>query len=124
MLPWYTTALTTEADAPWGLGSISHTAPNFTDYVYDEAAGAGTYAYVIDTGVNAAHVEFEGRASLGYNAYPDSEFVDRQGHGTHTAGTIASRAYGVAKKTNLISVKVFDWSGVSCTSITVTMIIY
>ncbi|KAH8906668.1 subtilisin-like proteinase Mp1 [Coniochaeta sp. PMI_546] len=111
VMPVYTTALTTESNAPWGLGSISHTAPNFTDYIYDETAGAGTYAYVIDTGINAAHVEFEGRASLGYNAYPDSEFVDRQGHGTHTAGTIGSRAYGVAKKANLISVKVFDWSG-------------
>jgi oryzin len=110
---FHTTALTTESNAPWGLGSISHTTPNFTDYIYDNAAGEGTYAYIIDTGINAAHIEFEGRASLGYNAYPDSDFVDRQGHGTHTAGTIGSRAYGVAKKTSLISVKVFDWSGVS-----------
>ncbi|OIW27868.1 subtilisin-like proteinase Mp1 [Coniochaeta ligniaria NRRL 30616] len=111
VLPWSPATLTTEPNAPWGLGSISHTAPNYTDYIYDAAAGAGTYAYIIDTGLNPAHVEFEGRASLGYNAYPDSEFVDRQGHGTHTAGTIGSRAYGVAKKTELVSVKVFDWSG-------------
>ncbi len=101
-------ALVTESGAPWGLGSISHKTPNHTDYVYDSAAGAGTYAYLVDTGINDAHVEFEGRASKGYNAYPNSDFVDNLGHGTHTAGTIGSKTYGVAKKANLIAVKVFD----------------
>ncbi len=104
--------IVTESGAPWGLGSISHKAPNSTSYVYDEAAGAGTYAYIIDTGLNTAHQEFEGRGSLGYNAYPNSQFVDQLGHGTHTAGTIGSKTYGVAKKANLISVKVFDTGSV------------
>lgn len=110
---WYLNDLTTQSGAPWGLGSISHTKPNFTDYVYDSAGGEGTYAYIIDTGLLTTHVEFEGRAQLGYNAYPGSDFVDLIGHGTHTAGTIGSRAYGVAKKSTLISVKVFDTGSVS-----------
>ncbi|KAK0610154.1 alkaline protease [Bombardia bombarda] len=110
-------AMTIQHNAPWGLGSISHKKPNFTDYIYDATtAGQGTFAYVIDTGLQTTHVEFEGRAQLGYNAYPGSEFVDNYGHGTHTAGTIGSRAYGVAKKATLISVKVFD-TGSSSTSI-------
>lgn len=33
------------------------------------------------------------------------------GHGTHCAGTIASRTYGVAKAANLIAVKVLDSEG-------------
>ena len=109
---WTLNALVTQSDTPWGLGSISHRAPNSTDYIYDDTAGTGTYAYIIDTGLYTEHNEFEGRAQLGYNAYPGSEFVDNHGHGTHTAGTIGSRAYGVAKKATLISVKVFDWGSV------------
>ncbi|KAK3688973.1 oryzin precursor [Podospora appendiculata] len=109
-------AITTQKGAPWGLGSISHKKPNYTDYLYDAAAGKGTYAYIVDTGLKIEHVEFEGRAKLGYNAYPDSDFVDNYGHGTHTAGTIGSKSYGVAKKATLISVKVFD-TGSSSTSI-------
>lgn len=61
---------------------------------------------MVDSGVNVDHVEFEGRASLGYNA-AGGENVDTLGHGTHVAGTIASKSYGVAKKAKVISVKVF-----------------
>ena len=110
---WELYDFVTESGAPWGLGSISHRAVNHTDYLYDSSAGAGTYAYVIDTGLNTAHVEFEGRGILGYNAYPNSKFVDNLGHGSHTAGTIAGKTYGVAKKASVVSVKVFDTGSVS-----------
>jgi oryzin len=110
---WELYNMVAESGAPWGLGSISHRDVNHTDYIYDESAGQGTYAYIIDTGLNTDHVEFEGRGSLGYNAYPNSTFVDRIGHGTHTAGTIGSKTYGMAKKASLVSVKVFDSSSVS-----------
>jgi cerevisin len=33
------------------------------------------------------------------------------GHGTHVAGTIGSKTYGVAKKTKLYAVKVLDSRG-------------
>lgn len=113
-MPTATTVTTTQPNAPWGLGSISHRLPNSTDYIYDPAgSGEGTFAYLIDTGIRSSHVEFEGRVVDGFNAYPDSDFADNYGHGTHTAGTIGSRAYGVVKKTTLVSVKVFDWGGVS-----------
>ena len=36
---------------------------------------------------------------------------DGNGHGTHCAGTIASRQYGVAKKANVIAVKVLGSNG-------------
>jgi subtilisin family serine protease len=66
--------------------------------------------YVIDTGINDQHVEFERRASKGPKFVSDgpSSDEDVHGHGTHCAGTIASRAYGVAKKANVIGVKVFS----------------
>lgn len=65
------------------------------------------FAYVIDTGIFTDHIEFGGRASLGYNAVAGVAHTDTQGHGTHVAGTIGSATYGVAKAAALISVKVF-----------------
>ena len=44
-----------QTGAPWGLGRISHKAKGSTTYVYDDSAGAGTCAYVIDTGIYTAH---------------------------------------------------------------------
>ncbi|KAL3443086.1 peptidase S8/S53 domain-containing protein [Aspergillus insuetus] len=104
---WYIDALTTQSGAPWGLGSISHRGQQSTDYIYDtNGAGADTYAYVVDTGINVDHQEFGGRASLAYNA-AGGQHVDTVGHGTHVAGTIGGTTYGVAKQANLLSVKVF-----------------
>jgi subtilisin family serine protease len=81
-------------------------------------SGRGTIAYVIDTGINHQHVEFEDRATKGPTFVSDgSSGEDVHGHGTHCAGTIASRAYGVAKKAGVIGVKVFsDRTGYAMTS--------
>jgi len=106
-----TSALTTQSNAPWGLGRISHREPGSTDYIYDDSAGSGTFSYIIDTGIYTQHTEFEDRATFGANFAGDGEDFDGNGHGTHVSGTIGSRAYGVAKKTNLIGVKVLDASG-------------
>ncbi|KAK1765483.1 subtilisin-like protein [Phialemonium atrogriseum] len=106
---------TSEENAPWGLGRISHQEAGSTTYAYDDSAGAGTCAYIIDTGIYAAHSEFEGRATFLYNAV-DSSDTDGNGHGTHVAGTIGSAAYGVAKKTSLFGVKVLDSGGSGTTS--------
>ena len=73
--------------------------------------------YVVDTGVNIEHPEFEGRAKWGVSVVDNGSHVDGQGHGTHVAGTIAGKISGVAKKANIISVKVFGSSGVTDTDI-------
>ncbi|KAF6808807.1 alkaline proteinase [Colletotrichum sojae] len=100
-------ALTTQSGATWGLGAISHRAGSSSQYVYDTTAGAGTYAYVVDSGVVTSHTQFGGRATNGYNVFT-GENTDTLGHGTHVAGTIGGTTYGVAKQTNIISVKVFQ----------------
>ncbi|KAL7934601.1 peptidase S8/S53 domain-containing protein [Trichoderma chlorosporum] len=99
-----------QTGAPWGLGRISHKARGSTTYVYDDSAGEGTCAYVIDTGVDDSHPEFEGRADL-LISYISGQNTDGNGHGTHVSGTIGSRSYGVAKKTQIYGVKVLDDSG-------------
>ncbi|KAM3514027.1 hypothetical protein MY11210_002344 [Beauveria gryllotalpidicola] len=104
---WTLYALTTQSGVPHGLATISHRQSGASNYIYDSSAGQGAYAYVVDSGVNIEHVEFEGRATRGYNA-AGGEDVDTLGHGTHVSGTIASKSYGVAKKASIISVKVFS----------------
>ncbi|KAI0436826.1 subtilase [Xylaria telfairii] len=108
-------ALTTQSGAPWGLGTISHRNPGSTSYIYDSSAGAGTFAYIVDTGLLTTHTEFGNRASYGYNAVGGAN-QDTNGHGTHTAGTLGGATYGVAKAATIISVKVFSGSS-SSTSI-------
>ncbi|CAJ2510597.1 Uu.00g062220.m01.CDS01 [Anthostomella pinea] len=101
----------TEYNATWGLESISHRDraydDNDHDYVYDSSAGNGTYAYIIDTGVRTTHDEFEGRATKGADGINEDIAGDLCGHGTHVAGTLAGKTYGVAKKASIISVNVF-----------------
>ncbi|KAG6368478.1 hypothetical protein INS49_002687 [Diaporthe citri] len=106
-------ALTTQADRIWSLGDLSHLEAGATEYVYDETAGEGTTAYVLDTGIRLSHEEFEGRASFGINGVtgsttPNGTNSDTAGHGTHVAATIVGKTYGVAKKAKVIDVKVFE----------------
>merc|ERR1712000_93139 len=80
----------TQKQAPWGLARVSHRDTlgfgTFNKYLYTEEGGEGVDAYVIDTGTNTEHVDFEGRA-----------------HG--------GKKHGVAKKANIYAVKVLRSNG-------------
>ncbi|KAK1729973.1 peptidase S8/S53 domain-containing protein [Colletotrichum acutatum] len=109
-------ALVTQDAAPWGLASLS--SPNQLSsssdgqpYTYDDSAGEGSFAYILDTGVQVYHPDFAGHAVKGYSSQPDEEFDDFGGHGTHVAGTVGSQTYGVAKKATVVDVKVLAGIG-------------
>ncbi|GJC97381.1 subtilisin-like serine protease [Colletotrichum higginsianum] len=105
----------TEKQAPWGLARVSHRKSlgftNYDKYLYAEDAGEGVDAYVIDTGTNVDHVDFEGRAKWGKTIPSGDQDADGNGHGTHCSGTIAGKKYGVAKKANVYAVKVLRSNG-------------
>ena len=104
-----------EKNAPWGLARISHrdslSFGTFNKYLYSEDAGEGVDVYVIDTGTNVDHVDFEGRAFWGKTIPVGDEDVDGNGHGTHCSGTVAGKRFGVAKKAHVYAVKVLRSNG-------------
>ena len=104
-----------ENSAPWGLARISHREAlgfgTFNKYIHQARGGEGVDAYVIDTGTNIEHVDFEGRATWGKTIPRGDVDEDGNGHGTHCSGTIAGKKYGVAKKANVYAVKVLRSNG-------------
>ncbi|CUM65037.1 uncharacterized protein PRCAT00002656001 [Priceomyces carsonii] len=111
----YANEFNIQKGAPWGLARVSHRQPlslnSFNQYLYDTDGGAGVTAYVIDTGINIDHVEFNGRAKWGKTIPTGDTDTDGNGHGTHCAGTIGSDSYGIAKNSNLVAVKVLRSNG-------------
>ena len=83
--------------------------------------GEGVDVYILDSGINYDHEEFEYRAKYsGYDpvdAYEsedlEGEFVPRygadcHGHGTHVASLCGGKTFGAAKKVTLYSVRVLQ----------------
>lgn len=97
--------------AAWGLGRISHRMPSYSDYYWDSSGGQNVRVYVVDSGVQTSHTEFEGRAVWGANLVAGSPDVDENGHGTHVAGTVGGKTFGVARKATLVAVKVLKADG-------------
>ncbi|MFE4833427.1 S8 family serine peptidase [Arthrobacter sp. NPDC056691] len=106
------TAADTQQSATWGLDRIDQRALPLSGTYTAPSSGAGVNAYVIDSGVLSAHAEFGGRVAQGWTAISDGLGTgDCNGHGTHVAGTIAGKTYGVAKAATVIPVRVLDCNG-------------
>ncbi|RYP75220.1 hypothetical protein DL771_002545 [Monosporascus sp. 5C6A] len=104
-----------EKNAPWGLARVSHrdtlSFGTYNKYLYAAEGGEGVDAYIIDTGTNIEHVDFEGRAKWGKTIPSGDQDIDGNGHGTHCSGTVGGKKYGIAKKANIYAVKVLRSNG-------------
>ncbi|MEO3768464.1 S8 family peptidase [Streptomyces sp. B8F3] len=110
-------ATETQSNATWGLDRIDQRdLPLSTTYTYNTTA-ANVTAYIIDTGIRTTHSEFGGRASVGTDTVGGGQNgQDCNGHGTHVAGTVGGKTYGVAKEAKLVAVRVLNCSGSGTTA--------
>ena len=94
------TPMTIQSNAPWHLANISNS--EYGSYEY-ATTGKGVTVYIGDTGVDIDNPEFEGRAVHGlYQGVPTDP------HGTHVAGIVGSKTYGVAKECKIVNIQIFD----------------
>lgn len=109
----------TQSNATWGLDRSDQRAlPLNSTYTYPGDAGAAAHVYIIDTGINANHVEFAGRVGTSRNfvapllgSADPNNWADCNGHGTHVASTTAGTTWGIAKKATIHAVRVLDCQG-------------
>ena len=98
----------------WHLDRIDQTSSKLDNTFAPGGTGKGVNIYVLDSGINMKHTEFEDRAFYaGIDLIDDyygttNEGTDCNGHGTHVASLAAGRFSGVAKKATLYSLRVLD----------------
>lgn len=104
---------------PWHLSRITQRNRNDTEnkpFPYKNNGschtdpGVTVNTYIIDTGIDRDHPQFDSRVKWGEN-FVDNVDTDCNGHGTHVAGIIGSRDYGVCVDAKMIAVKVLDCEG-------------
>ncbi|MEU7476588.1 S8 family serine peptidase [Lentzea sp. NPDC042327] len=103
-----------QSNPTWGLDRIDQAnLPLDKRFSYPDGGASNVTVYVTDTGIKTGIADFEGRATVGADFIEDGQNgQDCSGHGTHVAGTVGSKTYGVAKKAKLVSVRML---GTSCT---------
>ena len=107
----------TQTGVTYGLDRIDQRSRKLNNKFRYTYTGSGVTAYVIDTGVMAGHQEFGGRVEAGRSFTSSPATTDcGEGHGTHVAGLIGGRTYGVAKNVTIVPVKVFSCGGAASVS--------
>ena len=94
----------------WGLDRIDQPSRNLDNTYAYSTRGRGVSVYVVDGGVYARHREFGDRVAKGFDVTGNGAQRDCDGHGTHVAGTVGGRRFGVAKKVRIVPVRVMGCS--------------
>ncbi|MGZ5431729.1 MAG: S8 family peptidase [Thermoanaerobaculia bacterium] len=103
--------------ATWGLDRIDQRFLPLDDSYAPDGTGVGVTVYIVDSGIDAGHVDFGSRVVDGFTAFADGRGTgDCNGHGTHVAGIVAGATYGVARSATLVPVRVLDCTGAGSVS--------
>ena len=105
---------TTTNEIPYGVHLLE--APSIWE---QSDKGDGVVVAILDTGIDRDHPDLKPNIIGGKNFTPEGDsddYTDRNGHGTHVAGTIAAcenggGVVGVAPKAKLLICKVLDRNG-------------
>ncbi|MCL1037832.1 S8 family peptidase [Shewanella submarina] len=100
----------------WGMDRVDERPLNLDNRFTYQQTATGQDVYVIDSGLNAAHLDFTGRVGVGASFVGGSANTDCIGHGTHVAGTVLGTRHGLAKGATVHPVRVFGCTGSSATS--------
>lgn len=105
------------SNVPWHLDRVvKRDLPLDNTFKYDGSGSChknkdvNIHTYVVDTGIDVNHPEFEGRATWLANFADDTD-NDCNNHGTHCAGLVGSKSFGVCKDAKLFAVKVLNCQG-------------
>lgn len=103
-----------QKNSPWHLSRLTSLDINNTQYKY-QMTGENLTIYILDTIIDQKHSQFENRVknvkdflNIDYNTQKNYSFPY---HGTHCAGLIVSKAYGVLKKAQIKALRVIDDNG-------------
>lgn len=91
----------------WNLDRINQKTLPLDTVMRNASATNDTIVYILDTGINDNHEEFEGRVIENVNVIDDSGTTDDHSHGTHTAGSCCGKTAG-ASKSLIVNVKCLD----------------
>ena len=122
---------------PWHVDRIDQKSLP-VDYNYSPIGdGHGVDVYILDSGINYNHEEFEDRAKYGgydavdeYNRNRNENSIQKQygrdchGHGTHVASLCGGKTYGSAKKVNIYSIRVLECNNAAPWSVVINGIDY
>ena len=106
-------ALATQTPPTWGLDRIDQRdLPLEQQVTRTRTAPARASPRTSSTPASAPPTASSGgRAVWGTNTTGDGQNTDCNGHGTHVAGTVGGKTYGVAKSVKLVAVKVLNCAG-------------
>jgi len=102
----------------WGLDRVDqcHLPLDGPDSTNTKVDATGIRVFVVDTGIDKEHAEFNGMITPTDPCHVDvigeeDPFADRNGHGTHVAGTACGVNYGIARGCDLCAIRVLGDDG-------------
>ncbi|CAL9727937.1 subtilase-type proteinase Rrt12p [Monosporozyma unispora] len=108
--PRHLARISSRRQLPFDFENVMKYKTMFNYYYYSWNQGSGVRSYILDTGIDSEHPDFENRVMKGFDCTGEG-FGDFNGHGTHVAGIVGSKTFGVAKNITLVDVKCLDGMG-------------